>query len=146
MTQWVSRAPPNHTLPAFLNLNGIKTQLFWIKNKDKVVFLFIKINLDQVILLARIPVIDQAQDQLIETVNNIEKSRLKSATSSPAAKIGKVNRYKRGLETCPQANLHQSGRDYFRLGAESYSWLERHEEKLASTLVQIRLYQLKWKF
>ena len=23
------------------------------------------------------------------------------------------NRYKRGLEACPQANLHQSGRDYF---------------------------------
>ena len=26
----------------------------------------------------------------------------------------KLNRYKRGLDTCPQANLHQSGRKYFR--------------------------------
>ena len=32
-------------------------------------------------------------------------------------KIGvvSVDRYKRGLETGPQANLHQSGREYFHL-------------------------------
>ena len=41
VAQWVSRAPPHHTLPAFLNLNGIFLRLsrdmfldssFWNKN------------------------------------------------------------------------------------------------------------------
>ena len=48
-----------------------------------------KINLDQVILLAGIPVIDQAQDPVIETFNNIKKSKSKSSTE--AAKLTKLN-------------------------------------------------------
>ena len=43
----------------------------------------------------------------------------------------KFKRYKRGLETCQQANLHQSGREYFLLFFSD-----------AATLVQIRLYRL----
>ena len=34
MAQWVSRAPPHHTLPAFLNLNDINN-LFQIRLKIK---------------------------------------------------------------------------------------------------------------
>ena len=30
-----------------------------------------------------------------------------------------LTRYKRRLETCPQANLHQSGREYFRRRVEN---------------------------
>ena len=37
-----------------------------------------------------------------------------SGIFNPSAPVCyKINRYKRGLETCPQANLHQSGREYF---------------------------------
>ena len=34
---------------------------------------------------------------------------------SPTGNIESFNRYKRGLETCQQANLHQSGRECFLL-------------------------------
>ena len=56
-----------------------------------------------------------------------------------------INRYKRGLETCPQANLYQSGREYFLLFSDASKrrvWLSAESKILASTLVQIRLYRL----
>ena len=43
--------------------------------------------------------------------------------------LSNLNRYRRGLETCPQAKTSKSGREYFRLGTESYSSLGRVGKK-----------------
>ena len=71
--------------------------------------------------------------------NCSERFSILSAESS-------FNRYRRRLETCPQANLHQSGREYFLFlfsnASERPVWLSAESKILASTLVQIRLYRL----
>ena len=63
----------------------------------------------------------------------------------PMLTTDEVNRYKRGLETCPQAKMSKSGREYFLLffsdASEPRVWLSAELKILASTLVQIRLYR-----
>ena len=58
-----------------------------------------------------------------------------------------INRYRRGLETCPQANLAKSGRKYFLLffseASERRVWLSAKSKILASTFWRFRLYRFK---
>ena len=58
----------------------------------------------------------------------------------------KINRYSRGLETCPQAKTSESGHGiffFFSDASERRVWLSADAKILASTLVLIRLYRLK---
>ena len=71
--------------------------------------------------------------QIVTTFRNLETFWKMQAnyceTLLNARFFFKLNRCRRGLETCPQANLTKSGRKYCRLGAESYSSLGPVEKK-----------------
>ena len=57
-----------------------------------------------------------------------------------------INRYRRGIETCPQAKTSKSGREYvssfFSDAFERRVWLSAESKILASTFGRFRLYGL----
>ena len=57
-----------------------------------------------------------------------------------------LNRYRRGHENCPQANLAKSGREYFPLffsnASERRVWLSAESKILESNFGRFRLYRL----
>ena len=57
-----------------------------------------------------------------------------------------LNRYRRGLETCPQAKTSKNGHAYFLLffdASERRVWLSAESKILASTFGRFRLYRLR---
>ena len=75
----------------------------------------------------------------------LKKSRSKAGQSSAYLRFSlALNRHRRGLETCPQANLAKSGHAFFRW-SERRVWLSVDSKILASTFGRFRLYRLKMK-
>ena len=79
----------------------------------------------------------------------LKKSRSKAGQSSAYLRFSlALNRHRRGLETCPQANLAKSGHAIFYSffdASERRVWLSVDSKILASTFGRFRLYRLKMK-
>ena len=77
------------------------------------ILLFVKIYVKNICLKISVTCLSFLAEQSRTHVEPIIITRINHSTQRCWKFEFILNRYKRGLETCPQANLHKSGREYF---------------------------------